>query len=225
MRIALAGMTIGAEGQEQEHEAQAQDHGQGDRQPAVEEVEVVDDAGRGAGDVHVGGGGAEGGRHDAVAQLPDDVLRRLAGRVAGERRRQHGEVAGLAHGDLRRPEAAVGLERGLEAGDAGLDGGRVGRPVDDDLDGVGLAEREVAAEGVPALLGVLVVGVAGRGRGGAAGPHEHDGRGGQEEQGHGGDQPDHRPPHDAVREALPDAAVAVGAARGEPAHEGHAQRR
>ena len=150
-------------------------------------------------------------------------LRRLAGRVAGERRREHGQVAGLAHGDLRRPEAAVGLERGLEAGDAGLDGGGVGRPVDDDLDGVGLAEREVAAEGVPALLGVLIVRVAGRRRAGAAGLHGHDGRGGQQQQGHGGGQPDHRPPHDAVREALPDAAVAVGAARGEPAHEGHAR--
>ena len=97
------------------------------------------------------------------------------GRVAGEGGRDDGEVPGLVHGDLRRAEAVVGLECGLEAGDAVLDGRRARLPVDDDLHGVGLAEREVAVEDVPALLGVLIVRVAGPGHGVAAGLHEHDG--------------------------------------------------
>ena len=100
-----------AEGEEQEHEAQAQDHRHGDGHPLVEEVEVVDHAGGVAGDVDVAGGAAEGRRDDGVAQVTDDGLRRVAGGVAGKRRGEHREVAGLVDDGLDGAEAAVVGER------------------------------------------------------------------------------------------------------------------
>ena len=163
-----------AEGHQQEHEAQAEDHQQHDRQPGVEEAEVVDDARRRTRHVHLGGAAGERGGDQVVAQVLHQRLRGLAHGVAGQRGGQQRQVAGLVGGGLDGREAAVLLHRLLEPADALLDGAVAHPAVHHDLQRVGLAEREVAVEHVPALLGVVAVGQVAGALGGAAAVHHED---------------------------------------------------
>ena len=127
-------------------------------------------------------------------------------------------------GDLGGAERAVRLHRRLQTGDRLLDLGRVGLAVDDDHDRVRLAEREVAVQRVPPLLGVLGARECAGARGVVAGLH-HDDRPGEREQRHDGDrEPDHGAAHDAVGEALPDAVVAVEVPGGAATDDRQAQR-
>ena len=74
---------------------------------------------------------------------------------------QHGEVAGLVPLHLAGAEALVLGESRLQGGQAGDHTGVGLGAVDDDLDGVDLADREVALQLVQALLGVEAVGEPG----------------------------------------------------------------
>ena len=158
MTIALAGMTMERKATSSSTKLRLRDDRQRDRQPAVEEVEVVDHAGGVAG--HVDLGRACRRRPPARWSVRRCLTRACVASPAGSPAsggRDQRQVAGLVDG---RPARVRSGRRCFRAASRRatpcLTLRRRRRAVDHDLQRVGLAQREVAVEDVPALLGVLV---------------------------------------------------------------------
>ena len=217
MTIALAGMTIERKASSRSTKLSVSTTTMAIGSQRVEEGEVVDDAAGGAAHVDVVGGAGE--RPPARGRCAGRLTTAWAASPLGSPASavgEHGEVAGLVDCDLARAEALVRRRAPPAAlATGGCTAAHRPAPSIDDLDRVDLAERRSRgrARSSPAWR---------RGRRGTPAPvlprlpvfMTRIGRGAGDQHDDGGDEPDQRVAHDAVREAAPRRRRSCAAARG-----------
>ena len=199
-----------AEGDREQDEAEPEHEGEHDREPAADDVEVVDALRGRSADEHGRLELAERLRDQVGAQVADRRGRLGPVRVAGDRNRDQDGVAAVRDGSAwpgrthpgrqgSRVSSAIAVRTGAEDDVA----------LDDDLGGIDAGAGEVAVQRVEALLGREAVGQRAQPRE-ARVDREH-GQSEREQERRRRDEAEERPPHHAADEPGPERTLGAGA--------------